>query len=83
MFININKKKISYFLLNVSKTCQDELTTPRNIENECLSHPCQNIFFQELEAFQTTYLSIINYLQLFFIFPIFIFMLVSFQLTLL
>ena len=39
------------------------------------------IFFHELKTFQTSYLSIINYLQLFNIFSIFLFLLILFKFT--
>ena len=73
MFITIQEKLFCYFLSNICKTCQDGLKISRNTETECLSHSFKKFFFQELEAFQTRYQSIFNYLQLFshiFHFPI-------------
>ena len=69
----------SYFLWNVSKTCEDGLKISRSIEIECLFHSFQNIFFHELETFETRYQSIINCMQLFSMFSIFLCPLILFK----
>ena len=76
MFININKEKLfSYFLSNISETCQDGLKTTLPWNQVFISFISKH-FFHKLEIFETSYLSIINCIQLFPTFSIFLFLLI-------
>ena len=81
MFININKKNcflifFKMFLKHVKMGWQFQGTLKLSVY---LIH--FKIFFQELEAFQTSYLSIITFCNFLSIFSSFLFLLLLFQLT--